>query len=60
MPTIFSYEKKSKEINLQSTLPFVDGEMRDAKWINCAGGKKMFLIARNNDQLIFLRPTQEK
>jgi hypothetical protein len=58
MPTIFSYGNKTKEFNLQSTMPFVDGEMRDAKWINCAGGKKMLIIARNDDQLIFLQSTQ--
>ncbi len=56
IPTLFSYNNKTAQFNLQSNLPSVDGEVRDAKWINCAGGKKILIIARNNAQLIFLKP----
>jgi hypothetical protein len=54
IPTFFSYH--NAQFNVQSNLPFIDGEVRDAKWINYSGGKKVLVIARNNDQLIFLKP----
>lgn len=60
IPTFFSYNNKNALFNLQSNLPSINGEVRDAKWINCAGGKKILIIARNNAQLIFLKPTTEK
>ncbi len=56
-PTLFDYEKGTKQFKVLSDLPAIHGECRDAKWINCAGGKKMLVVARNNDQLIFLKPT---
>ena len=55
-PTIFNYDKKSGQFNLLSELPSIDGESRDAKWINYSGGKKILVLARNNSQLIFLKP----
>ena len=56
LPTLFSYD--NAQFSLQSNLPFIDGEVRDAKWINYSGGKKVLVIARNNDQLIFLKPNE--
>jgi enediyne biosynthesis protein E4 len=53
-PTIFS-ASKNKEFNSVSILPSVNGEMRDAKWLNCAGGKKLLVLARNNGKLAFLQ-----
>ncbi|HXL58329.1 MAG TPA: hypothetical protein VN958_18835, partial [Chitinophagaceae bacterium] len=58
IPTFFSYNDKTAEFNLKSNLPFIDGEVRDAKWINYSG-KKVLIIARNNNQLIFLKPIEE-
>src|SRR5579863_2889429 len=55
-PTLFDYEKGTKQFKVLSDLPAIHGECRDAKWVNCAGGKKMLVVARNNDQLIFLKP----
>ena len=55
-PTLFDYEKGTKRFKVLSDLPAIHGECRDAKWVNCAGGKKMLVVARNNDQLIFLKP----
>jgi hypothetical protein len=55
-PTIFNYEKKSGKITILSELPFLNGEFRDAKLINCSAGKKILVLSRNNDQLIFLTP----
>jgi len=56
-PTIFNYEKKSGQISILSELPFLNGEFRDAKLINCSAGK-VLVLARNNDQLIFLKPNK--
>jgi hypothetical protein len=54
-PTIFDYDKNSGHFNMLSELPELDGEFRDAKWIDY-NGAKILVIARNNDQLIFLKP----
>jgi hypothetical protein len=58
IPTFFSYNKNSSKFNVKSDLPFISGEVRDAKWLNYAGNK-VLMIARNNDQLIFLKPVQK-
>lgn len=55
-PSFFNYDKKSAQFNFLTKISAQDGEVRDAKWINYAG-KKTLLIARNNSQLIFLKPT---
>ena len=59
IPSFFSYSNKTKQFNMQSTLPSMDGEVRDAKWINGAGGKKILIIARYNRELAFLQYTKE-
>jgi enediyne biosynthesis protein E4 len=55
-PTIFNYINNSGNFSVSSELPSLDGEFRDAKWINCSGSKKMLVLARNNSELIFLNP----
>jgi enediyne biosynthesis protein E4 len=52
LPTIFSIDKKSYE----HLLPAIDGEIRDMKWINVAGGNKILAFARNNMEIVFLKP----
>lgn len=52
-PTIFS-SNKNNSFSTNSILPDITGEMRDAKWLNCAGGKKLLVLARNNNKLVFL------
>jgi hypothetical protein len=59
IPSFFSYSNKTKQFNMQSTLPSMDGEVRDAKWINGAGGKKILIIARYARELAFLQYTKE-
>ncbi|MEP6727980.1 MAG: VCBS repeat-containing protein [Bacteroidota bacterium] len=56
-PTIFS-AGKSEGFNSISNLPSIPGEMRDAKWLNCADGKKLLVLARNNGKLAFLQKNQ--
>lgn len=53
-PTIFS-SNKTDNFTSASVLPSVFGEVRDAKWLNCAGGKKLLVLARNNNKLVFLQ-----
>jgi hypothetical protein len=56
LPTLFSFDAgKGKFIEL-SNLPNINGEIRDAKWLNFTGGNKLLVLARNNDSLIFLKP----
>ena len=56
-PTFFSYNKKQGAFQYDSELASVTGQARDAKWINYAGGGKILVIARNNQPLVFLKPT---
>jgi hypothetical protein len=55
-PTFFDYDKRSNAIHYLSELPAVNGECRDAKWVNYAGGGKILVLAMNNGPLVFLRP----
>ena len=57
-PTLFGYHKNTKHFKFLSDFPAINGECRDAKWINSAGGKKILVVARNNEQLIFLKPVR--
>ncbi|GAB2810738.1 VCBS repeat-containing protein [Ferruginibacter profundus] len=54
-PTLFSFDNKTAGFTEQTKLPAIDGEVRDIKWLNAAGGKKLLVIARNNKKLIFLQ-----
>jgi len=56
-PTFFSYNKKQGAFQYDSELASITGQARDAKWINYAGGNKILIIARNNQPLVFLKPT---
>ena len=57
-PTLFSFNKEKDENQFDqiSVLAGINGEMRDAKWLNTAEGKKILVIAMNNDKLVFLKP----
>jgi hypothetical protein len=55
-PTIFSFDKKNTVFNQQAILPAINGEIRDLKWLNTAGGNKILVAARNNKGLVFLQP----
>jgi len=56
LPTIFSFNKGKPVIDNKIDLLNVNGEMRDAKWLNAANGNKLLMLARNNDSLVFLKP----
>jgi hypothetical protein len=54
-PSFFSMDKRDHSFHNTSILPAIDGEVRDIKWLNTIGGKKLMVIARNNKKLIFLQ-----
>jgi hypothetical protein len=58
-PTLFAYDTKTNQFNTQSVLPSVNGEVRDARWINYTGNQKLLLLARNNNDIVFLKPTNK-
>jgi hypothetical protein len=53
-PTIFSYN--NNQFLTSSSLPDVNGEVRDMKWLNTINHEKLLVIARNNDSLLFYKP----
>jgi hypothetical protein len=55
-PSAFSYD--GKKPGYKYNLPAIDGEVRDMKWLKGPGGKKILIIARNNDSLVFLEPAK--
>ncbi|MDB5275258.1 MAG: RNA-binding protein [Ferruginibacter sp.] len=54
-PTIFSFYKDQNTFTKVGLLPEIDGEIRDAKWINYTGGRKILVMAKNNSGLVFLQ-----
>ena len=59
-PTFFSYNNSIGSFKYGAELASIMGQARDAKWINYADGGKVLIIARNNQPLIFLKPSHEK
>jgi hypothetical protein len=57
-PTGFSYHSKDSSFNHSLVLPEVMGEVRDMKWLNAADGRKVLVVARNNDSLLFYKINQ--
>ncbi len=45
-PTLFSFNQSKANATIESILPSINGEVRDAKWIHCANNK-MILVAGN-------------
>lgn len=56
LPTIFSFSKETAGFKIESNLPVLDGEARDARWLNYFNGSKILVIARNNKELLFYKP----
>ena len=57
-PTIFAYDRQTRQLRYVDELPSLGGEFRDAKWMRGANGRKMLVLARNNAGLVFLRATR--
>ena len=58
-PSFFSWKKEQTTFQYNAELASVSGQARDAKWINYAGGGKVLIVARNNQPLLFFKPTNE-
>jgi len=58
LPTVFSFTNGRPAVDQRINTSSVNGEMRDVKWLNSADGKKLLVLARNNDSLIFMKPTE--
>jgi hypothetical protein len=59
LPTFFTFGKQANVGSVYSNLPSIRGEVRDAKWLNYAGGDKILVVARNNDKLLFFKLTHQ-
>jgi hypothetical protein len=60
-PTVFSLAGSASSGSSNpgappSILPEARGEVRDIKWLKGPNGKKIMVIARNNDSLLFYTP----
>ncbi|MBK9485257.1 MAG: VCBS repeat-containing protein [Chitinophagaceae bacterium] len=58
LPSAFVFTRPPNDFKMMVTMPFADGEVRDAKWIRYAGGKQVLIVAQNNKGLIFLKPNE--
>lgn len=55
LPSAFSYNEQTKSFILNGTIPSFDGEARDIKWMNMAGGHKLMVVTRNNNSMLFYK-----
>ncbi|MCW3092570.1 MAG: RNA-binding protein [Ferruginibacter sp.] len=59
VPTFFSFDKNVKVFAAKQKMPQVSGEVRDQKWLNTAAGQKILVVARNNQPLLFYKPSNK-
>jgi hypothetical protein len=59
-PSFFSFNKNNSSLQYNSQLASLNGQARDAKWINYAGEGKVLIVARNNQPLVFLKPVKQE
>lgn len=57
-PTAVSFDMAAKEFRTRFSLPAINGELRNARWIRTAGGTQTLVMARNNQPLLFFRNSQ--
>lgn len=50
-PTVFDFQNQA--IQIKTTLPSADGEIRDAKVVRSKNDKRQLVVARNNSSLLF-------
>jgi len=53
-PTAFTFDDHESYINSTFKLD-IDGEVRDAKWLRTKGDKKILVVSRSNDKLLFFK-----
>lgn len=54
-PTAFSIDKQLVSVSKENSFNELVGEFRDAKWIMGKDGKKILMISRNNNSLLFFQ-----
>ncbi|WP_051408480.1 MULTISPECIES: FG-GAP-like repeat-containing protein [Sediminibacterium] len=54
-PTAFSIDKQLVSVSKENSFNELVGEFRDAKWIMGKDGKKILVISRNNNSLLFFQ-----
>ncbi len=59
LPTCFQFESVTTGFRKTYTVDGVDGEQRDARWINYAGNKKVLVLATNHNGLTFLKKNEK-
>ena len=52
-PAIFSFNKQT--VNSTSVMPQISGEVRDLKWVHTEKYGDIFVVARNNEPLLFFK-----
>jgi hypothetical protein len=52
-PTSFVFDKKGDAVITKHASIAIEGEVRDAKWIKLANGKKALIVGRSNEKLLF-------
>jgi hypothetical protein len=59
LPTGFTFNKNTSSFDINYTIDNINGEIRDSKWVQTVNNKKLLVIARNNQSLIFLNHKDE-
>ena len=60
LPTAFGYNKNRSGFYTTANLPGINGEIRNARWINYADSSEVLIVARSNEPLIFLKKSSAK
>jgi hypothetical protein len=57
-PTAFGFDKAKQHWQTTATIPLLDREVRDMKWIKTFGGKQILVVAGNNTGLEFYKMSE--
>ena len=57
-PTAFGFDKAKQHWQTTATIPLLDREVRDMKWIKTSGGNQILVIAGNNTGLEFYKMSE--
>jgi hypothetical protein len=55
LPTGFTFNNNTKTFDVDFRINNISGEMRDSKWIRTINNKRLLVLARNNQSLVFLK-----
>ena len=60
LPSVMTLNAGTQKMEVAAQLSFAEGEIRDARWIKMAGGKKVLVLGRNNAKLLFAEPVNKE